>query len=54
MEITYSTLRTVCGEHILQELLEHRNEVSNQLEHQIFHQVKTWGVYVDHVFIKDM
>lgn len=30
-EVTYATLRTFCGEHTLQDLLEKRQEISDQI-----------------------
>lgn len=31
-EKTYSTLRTICGEHTLQDILEKRAEISDKIE----------------------
>ncbi len=42
IEVCYSTLRTVCGEHTLQELLEQRAKVSDVIEEFVFKQVKNW------------
>lgn len=53
-EITYATLRQICGEHTLQDLLEKRQDIADQIEKFVYDQVKRWGVYVDQIFIKDM
>lgn len=53
-EVTYATLRTFCGEYTLQDLLEKRQEISDQIEEFVFGKVNKWGVYVEQIFIKDM
>ncbi len=53
-EITYATLRTVCGEHTLQDLLEQRQKMSDEIELFVEKQVETWGVFIEQAFIKDM
>lgn len=53
-EITYATLRTVCGEHTLQEMLEKRQYIADEIENFVFDVVSEWGIYVENVFIKDM
>lgn len=45
-EITYATLRTVCGEHTLQEILEKRQEIADVIEVYVEEKVKDWGNYV--------
>ena len=41
-EISYSSLRTICGEHTLQELLEKRGEISDKIEAFLDEQVLKW------------
>ncbi|KAM3137609.1 hypothetical protein pb186bvf_010223 [Paramecium bursaria] len=53
-EITYATLRTVCGEHNLQEIIENRQRIADEIENYVFDVVSQWGLYLEHVFIKDM
>ena len=43
-DITYATLRTVCGEHKLQDLLENRQKVSDEIEAFVLEHVKEWGI----------
>jgi regulator of protease activity HflC (stomatin/prohibitin superfamily) len=42
-EITYATLRSVCGEHTLQDLLENRAIIANEIELHVFETVASWG-----------
>lgn len=51
-EISYSALRSVMGENIFQELLEHRAKVAAQLEEFVKEKVYPWGLYIENIFIK--
>jgi regulator of protease activity HflC (stomatin/prohibitin superfamily) len=42
-EITYATLRTICGEHTLQDILEKRQEIADVIEEFVEEKVKDWG-----------
>ncbi|KRX10591.1 hypothetical protein PPERSA_05411 [Pseudocohnilembus persalinus] len=53
-EIVIAALRAVCGEYTMQQLLEQRDVISEQLEKFIFQEVKNWGIYVEQAFIKDI
>jgi len=53
-EKTIAAIRSVCGEHTMQEMLEKREKISDELAQQLYHKVDSWGVFVDEVFIKDM
>ncbi|CAD8125477.1 unnamed protein product [Paramecium sonneborni] len=53
-EITYATLRTICGEHNLQEIIENRQKIADEIEAFVFDVVSEWGIYLEHIFIKDM
>lgn len=44
-EVTYATLRTFCGENTLQDLLEKRQEISDQIEEYVYNKVNKWGIY---------
>lgn len=52
--LTFSTLRNTCGQHILQELLEKREEVAKHIQDYVDDHAHKWGVKVEHVFIKDI
>lgn len=51
-EISYSALRSVIGENIFQELLEHRAKLAHQLEDYVKEKVYPWGLYIENIFIK--
>ncbi|KAL4449340.1 hypothetical protein ABPG74_015722 [Tetrahymena malaccensis] len=53
-QLTYACLRSICGEHSLQDLLEKREQVNDQIENYVEEHVKDWGIFVEQVFIKDM
>ncbi|CAK93949.1 unnamed protein product (macronuclear) [Paramecium tetraurelia] len=53
-DMTYAALRQVCGEHQLQDLLEHREMVQDSIEAYLDKQTEQWGIYIEEVFIKDM
>ncbi|CAD8086727.1 unnamed protein product [Paramecium sonneborni] len=53
-EITYATLRTVAGEHSLQDIIENRQKIADEIEGFVFDVVSEWGIFLEHVFIKDM
>ena len=42
-EVTYATLRTICGENTLQDLLEKRQEISDTIEDYVYEKVNRWG-----------
>ena len=42
-EVTYATLRTICGENTLQDLLEKRQEISDTIENYVYEKVNRWG-----------
>lgn len=48
-EITYATLRSVCGEHTLQDLLENRQIIANEIELHVFEVVAAWGIFLYHL-----
>lgn len=45
-EVTYATLRTICGENTLQDLLEKRQEIADKIEEYVYEKVNRWGIYV--------
>lgn len=52
--LTFSTLRNTCGQHVLQELLEKRDEVSKHIQDYVDEHAHVWGVKVENIFIKDI
>ena len=42
-EVTYATLRTICGENTLQDLLEKRQEIADKIEEYVYEKVDRWG-----------
>ena len=42
-EVTYATLRTICGENTLQDLLEKRQEIADLIEDYVFEKTDKWG-----------
>ena len=44
-EVTYATLRTICGENTLQDLLEKRQEIADLIEDYVFERTDKWGTF---------
>lgn len=42
-EVTYATLRTICGENNLQDLLEKRQEIADIIEDYVYVKTNKWG-----------
>lgn len=53
-ELTFATLRSICGHYVLQELLEKRDEVSLELGKFVARQVHEWGIEITNILIKDI
>lgn len=53
-ELTYATLRSVCGHYVLQDLLEKREEVTLELGKFVAKQVHEWGIEITNILIKDI
>jgi regulator of protease activity HflC (stomatin/prohibitin superfamily) len=53
-ELTFATLRSVCGHYVLQELLEKRDEVTLELGKFVARQVHEWGIEITNILIKDI
>jgi hypothetical protein len=45
-EVTYAILKNTCGQFILQDLLEKRQEIADDIEKQVDQYVSEWGVDV--------
>lgn len=45
-EVTYAILKNTCGQFILQDLLEKRQEIADDIEKQVDQYVMEWGVDV--------
>ncbi len=52
--LTFATLRNTCGQHVLQDLLEKKEEVAKHIQEYVDDHVQDWGVKVENIFIKDM
>jgi regulator of protease activity HflC (stomatin/prohibitin superfamily) len=53
-QLTFSTLRCVCGIHTLQEILEKRKEITHAIHQYIEEHVEEWGIVIENVFMKDI
>ena len=53
-ELTFATLRSICGQYILQDLLEKRDEVTLELGKFVARQVHEWGIEITNILIKDI
>ena len=53
-EMSYSAMRTVIGETIFQDLLEKRNTVADSIQAYVEQSVRTWGLLIENIFIKDL
>ena len=53
-EVTYAILKNTCGQFILQDLLEKRQEIADDIEKQVDEYVEEWGTDVEEIFIKDI
>jgi len=53
-ELTYATLRSVCGHYVLQDLLEKRDEVTLELGKFVARHVHEWGIEITNILIKDI
>lgn len=45
-EVTYAILKNTCGQFILQDLLEKRQEIAEDIEKQVDQYIEEWGVDV--------
>ena len=45
-EVTYAILKNTCGGFVLQDLLEKRQEISEDIEKQVDQYVEEWGLDV--------
>ncbi len=48
-EVTYAILKNTCGQFILQDLLEKRQAISDDIEKQVDQYVEEWGVDVTYL-----
>ncbi|KRX09906.1 hypothetical protein PPERSA_05298 [Pseudocohnilembus persalinus] len=53
-ELTYSLLKNTCGQFILQDLLEKRAEIADDIEKQVEIHVKEWGIKIENIYMKDI
>lgn len=52
LEMAHSAMRSVGGEHTLQEILENRGKISRELSGYVEGQVEPWGLFIENIFIK--
>lgn len=52
--LTYATLRYICGQYQLQDLLEKRADVTKAIFEHVEEHVGEWGIQIDQIFIKDI
>lgn len=45
-EVTYAILKNTCGQFVLQDLLEKRQEIADDIEKQVDQYTEEWGVNV--------
>ena len=45
-EVTYAILKNTCGQFILQDLLEKRQEIADDIENQVDEYVEEWGTNI--------
>ena len=48
-EVTYAILKNTCGQFILQDLLEKRQEIADDMEKQVDQYIMEWGVDVRYI-----
>ena len=53
-EVTYAILKNTCGQFTLQDILEKRQEISDDIEKQVDQFVEEWGADIEEIFIKDI
>jgi len=53
-QCAFSTIRQVFGQKTLQELLEKRHEIANDVYGIVEHDARNWGVHIDSINIKDL
>ena len=46
-EVTYAILKNTCGQFVLQDLLEKRQEIADDIEKQVDQYIEEWGVDVN-------
>ncbi|KAI8394295.1 uncharacterized protein BYT42DRAFT_554124 [Radiomyces spectabilis] len=54
IERASTTLRDVCGGHSLQDLIENREAISNEIQEVIDAPAKAWGVKIESILVKDV
>jgi erythrocyte band 7 integral membrane protein len=51
-EMSQAALRSVGGEHTLQELLSNRDKIAHELQQFVENQVEPWGLLIENIFLK--
>lgn len=53
-QLTYAILKNMAGQFILQDILEKRTEIADDIEKQIDLYASEWGVKVENIYMKDI
>lgn len=51
-EMSQAALRSVGGEHTLQDMLSNRERIARELQRYVENQVEPWGLYIENIFLK--
>jgi erythrocyte band 7 integral membrane protein len=53
-QLAHATLRNVFGKHSIQECLENREKIANEIQKDVSEQIMNWGVKIESIQIKDI
>ncbi|KAL4446010.1 hypothetical protein ABPG74_011002 [Tetrahymena malaccensis] len=53
-QLTYSCLKNTCGQYVLQDLFDKREEISSDLRIEVDKYTDEWGIDVENILIKDI
>jgi erythrocyte band 7 integral membrane protein len=53
-ELSCSTLRTIAGQYVMQDLLEKRQDITDELGKFVARHVHEWGIEISNILIKDI
>ena len=54
VEMSQAALRSVGGEHTLQDMLSNRDKIARELQRFVENQVEPWGLLIENIFLKDL
>ena len=52
VEMSQAALRSVGGEHTLQDMLSNRDKIARELQRFVENQVEPWGLLIENIFLK--